>query len=146
MIFRSLAGCAVFAATTAICLGTAAAADLPLVKAPPVAPVAYAPGAIYSWTGFYIGGQAGAGFGRSSWSDPFNGTNNAFNSGAGFLGGGQIGANYQLEQARARRRGRFQLDGTACQRNRLDRRHHRHEHELDVDRHRAESVPRSIAC
>jgi outer membrane immunogenic protein len=98
MIFRSLAGCAVFAATTAICLGTAAAADLPLVKAPPVAPVAYAPGAIYSWTGFYIGGQAGAGFGRSSWSDPFNGTNNAFNSGAGFLGGGQIGANYQLNR------------------------------------------------
>jgi outer membrane immunogenic protein len=74
-----------------------AAADLPIAKASaPVAPVSYAPAAIYSWTGFYIGGQAGAGFGRSSWSDPFTGANNAFNSGPSFLGGGQIGANYQV--------------------------------------------------
>ena len=97
MTVRSLVGGAVFAALGIVCLGAAAAADLPLAKArPPVAPVAYAPAAIYSWTGFYIGGQVGAGFGRSSWSDPFTGANNTFNSGAGFLGGGQVGANYQL--------------------------------------------------
>jgi outer membrane immunogenic protein len=98
MIFRSLAGGAAFAAATAASLGAAAAADLPLVKVPPVAPVAYAPAAIYSWTGIYIGGQVGAGFGRSSWSDPFSGANNAFDSGAGVLGGGQVGANYQLNR------------------------------------------------
>jgi outer membrane immunogenic protein len=97
MTFRSLVGGVVFAAATAVCVGAAAAADLPLAKAPPpVAPVAYAPAAIYSWTGFYIGGQVGGGFGRSSWSDPFTGANNAFNSGSSFLGGGQIGGNYQL--------------------------------------------------
>jgi len=50
---------------------------------------------MYAWTGFYIGGHAGAGIGRSSWSDPVTGGTNAFTSGAGFLGGGQIGANYQ---------------------------------------------------
>lgn len=71
---------------------TADAADLSLV---PVAPVASAPAAIYTWTGFYIGGQMAAGVGRSSWSDPLSGGANTFASGAGFLGGGQVGANYQ---------------------------------------------------
>jgi outer membrane immunogenic protein len=78
----------------ACCWQAATAADLPLLRAP-VAPVASAPAAIYSWTGFYIGGHVGAGFGRSSWSDPFTGRNNSFTNGAGFLGGGQVGANYQ---------------------------------------------------
>jgi outer membrane immunogenic protein len=73
---------------------TAGAADLPLARVP-VAPVASAPAAIYTWTGFYIGGQMGAGVGRSSWSDPLSGGANTFASGAGFLGGGQVGANYQ---------------------------------------------------
>jgi hypothetical protein len=69
----------------------AAAADLPLAKAPvPVAPVAHAQAAIYSWTAFHIGG-------RSSWSDPFTGANSAFNGGPGFLGCGQVGANYHLD-------------------------------------------------
>ena len=35
-------------------------------------------------------------FPESSWSDPFAGGSNTFNSGTGFLGGGQIGANYQF--------------------------------------------------
>ena len=82
------------AAAVASCSGTATAADLPLARAP-VAPVASAPAAIYTWTGLYIGGQIGGGAGRSSWSDPFTGGSNTFTSGAGFLGGGQIGANYQ---------------------------------------------------
>jgi outer membrane immunogenic protein len=71
----------------------ARAADLNL--APRVAPVASAPAAIYTWTGFYIGGQAGAGIGRSSLSDPLAGGTDAFPTGAGFLGGGVVGANYQ---------------------------------------------------
>jgi outer membrane immunogenic protein len=37
---------------------------------------------VYYWTGFYVGGHVGAG-----WSD-----------GGGFLGGGQIGYNYQINQ------------------------------------------------
>jgi outer membrane immunogenic protein len=86
-----------FAAGTALALGSAAAADLPLAPArAPVAPVAYAPAAIYNWTGLYIGGNLGAGVANSSWNDPFTGGANTFRSGAGFLGGAQIGANYQL--------------------------------------------------
>jgi outer membrane immunogenic protein len=82
------------AAAVASWSGTATAADLPFARTP-VAPVASAPAAIYTWTGLYIGGQIGGGAGRSSWSDPFTGGSNTFMSGAGFLGGGQIGANYQ---------------------------------------------------
>jgi outer membrane immunogenic protein len=42
--------------------GTALAADLPPVAAPPRAPAAYVPAAlpIFNWTGFYIGGNLGA--------------------------------------------------------------------------------------
>lgn len=97
MFLRAFAGGVVLAAGTAVSLGAAAAADLPPPAArTPVAPVAYAPAAIYNWTGFYIGGNVGAGLSNSSWSDPFTGANNTFRSGVGFLGGGQIGANYQL--------------------------------------------------
>jgi len=96
MTFRAFVGGFALASGIAVCIGAAAAADLPPAVAPaPVAPVAYAPAAIYNWTGFYFGGHAGAGFSGSSWSDPFTGAANTFNSGAGFLGGGQIGANYQ---------------------------------------------------
>lgn len=87
---RAVAGFLVSAAAFVFCSGAAVAADLPLLRAP----VASAPAAIYSWTGFYIGGQVGAGAGRSSWSDPF-GSNNTFAGSASFLGGGSLGANYQ---------------------------------------------------
>jgi outer membrane immunogenic protein len=84
---------------TALAICSAAAADLPPAPArPPTAPVPYAPEAIYNWSGFYIGGHVGAGFANSAWSDPFTGANNTFNSGAGFLGGGQVGANLQLNR------------------------------------------------
>lgn len=97
MTLRALVGGAAFAAGSVLCVASALAADLPLPsKSPPVAPVAYAPAAIYNWTGFYIGGEAGAGFSNSSWSDPFTGGTNTFRSNTGFLGGGDIGANYQL--------------------------------------------------
>ena len=89
-------GVAGAAAAVAMSVCSAAAADLPPAPAPvPTAPVAYAPAAIYNWTGFYIGAHAGGDFGNSSWSDPFTGASNTFSS-TGFLGGAQLGANYQL--------------------------------------------------
>jgi outer membrane immunogenic protein len=60
----------------------------------PVAPVAYAP-PVYNWSGFYVGGNLGAGFADSSWTDPFTGAHDTFNK-SGFLGGGQVGANVQF--------------------------------------------------
>jgi outer membrane immunogenic protein len=83
-------------------IGTpASAADMP-VKAPPPAP---AP--VYSWTGFYLGGNFGGGWGSTG----FSGTSSAFfptigvttpsvgsssQRTQGILGGGQVGFNYQF--------------------------------------------------
>src|SRR5262252_8842763 len=86
---RAFAGNLGFAAAGAFCTGAAIAADLPFARTP-VAPVASAPAAIYTWTGFYIGGHVGAGVGRSSWSDPLTGGSNTLTAGAAFLGGGQV--------------------------------------------------------
>src|SRR3977135_1358917 len=69
----------------------ALAADLaarPYTKAPP--PV-MAP--IYNWTGFYIGGPVGAAFGNDN---TFNGLVIGNNNDARFLGGVQVGADYQF--------------------------------------------------
>jgi outer membrane immunogenic protein len=73
-------------------------ADLP-VKAP-----AYAPVAMYNWTGFYVGGQAGGGWSSGQTTVVQGGTNfpsgyvlNRTN-GHGFLGGGYAGFNYQINQ------------------------------------------------
>jgi outer membrane immunogenic protein len=76
----------------------ALAADFP-VKAPPRAPVP-----VWSWTGFYIGGNLGGGFLKSDWLEdaamsggggPFPGFVDASISPASFLGGGQVGFDYQ---------------------------------------------------
>jgi outer membrane immunogenic protein len=93
---RSFVGGIAFAAgpiiSICVCMSSAHAADLPSPHAPPpVAPVAYAP-PVYNWSGIYVGG---AGFASSSWSDPFTGANNTFSK-DGFIGGGQIGANWQI--------------------------------------------------
>ena len=90
------------AAAALLIAGTAAssAADM-AVKAPPVV----APAPIWSWTGFYIGGHVGAGWGTTE-STLDNiiapgfpavavGFPIAQNSRSGFLGGGQVGYNYQ---------------------------------------------------
>lgn len=92
--------------TAAIGVAGANAADLPM-KAPPYAPPIVAP---FTWTGFYVGVNAGYGW-LDDTGDPFcitpggavNGagcvTNNvpgAQTSPEGFIGGGQIGYNYQM--------------------------------------------------
>jgi outer membrane immunogenic protein len=79
---------------------TAAAADLPM-KAPPPRMAAPVP---YSWTGFYVGGFVGAGWGTdsavlNSVAFPGGGANIGLPltqvSTSGFLGGIQAGYNYQ---------------------------------------------------
>jgi outer membrane immunogenic protein len=75
--------------------GAALAADLP--PAPPRAPAAYAPPVlpVYNWTGFYIGGNLGGAWTHANVSDSQG--NSWSNSQQGvFAGGGQVGANYQI--------------------------------------------------
>jgi outer membrane immunogenic protein len=76
----------------------AMAADLPPPMAPPPrAPAAYIPIAPpYNWTGFYLGGNLGAGFSKGTFSDSFGSTFNSSNSNTSFLGGGQVGVNYEF--------------------------------------------------
>jgi outer membrane immunogenic protein len=88
-----IAGALAFAAG-----GQALAADLPPpVAPPPRAPATYIPVApYYNWSGIYIGGNIGAGFNSTaSLSDSFG---SAFStpSNTQFLGGGQIGVNYEF--------------------------------------------------
>jgi outer membrane immunogenic protein len=80
----------------------ASAADMP-VKAPLYrAPVA----AVYNWSGCYIGLNAGGGWARTEFTNTVNTT--AFGhldpgqsftyDNSGFIGGGQVGCNYQVNQ------------------------------------------------
>ena len=84
-----LAGVSLAALTTA----SAFAADLPSRRAP--APY-IAPPPVFTWTGFYIGLNAGAGF-RTNTNNGnnfgFGGNSNGNN--VAFVGGGQIGYNWQ---------------------------------------------------
>jgi outer membrane immunogenic protein len=79
-----------------IAAGQAFAADLP--PAPPVykAPAVYAPPPQFSWTGFYIGGNLGGGRNHGSVADSFGLFNWGVNNQTTFVGGGQVGANYQF--------------------------------------------------
>lgn len=91
------------AAATLVASGTAFAADLPSRQVEPVAPIV-AP--IFSWTGFYVGVNAGYAWNANNSDDlswnPYTGTYNFSNVGGnndgGFTGGGQIGYNYQFGQ------------------------------------------------
>jgi outer membrane immunogenic protein len=79
-ILGLLAGTAVaFTASFAV------AADMP-TKAP------YSPVPVTNWSGFYVGVNAGGAFGQ--FTDAVGGTANA----SGFVGGGQIGVNWQIQQ------------------------------------------------
>jgi outer membrane immunogenic protein len=99
----------------------AMAADLILPPRPyaPYAPAYYRPAVVYDWTGFYIGGSAGGGFGLGGINNNITSafcnmnlvgcdTNEASSAAvaavpsgfdtapSGFIGGGQIGYNYQM--------------------------------------------------
>jgi outer membrane immunogenic protein len=71
------------------------AADLP--PAPPRVPAAYVPAVLpaYNWTGFYIGGNLGAAWTQINVTDS-NGNSWSNSQQAVFMGGGQVGANYQI--------------------------------------------------
>jgi outer membrane immunogenic protein len=79
--------------------GSALAADLPPPYAPPPrAPAAYIPVAPpFSWTGFYIGANLGAGWNSGgSISDTFGSTFTGSGQTTKFTGGGQVGVNYEF--------------------------------------------------
>jgi outer membrane immunogenic protein len=72
--------------------GAASAADLsrpaPAFKAAPP------PAVIYSWTGCYVGGNIGGLWAKKDWR--FAGANEGSNEPTGFMGGAQIGCDYQF--------------------------------------------------
>jgi len=77
----------------------ASAADMPMKARPMMTPV-------YNWAGCYIGGHAGAGWVKSGWTN--TASTAAFGdmapgdslgqTNSGFVGGGQLGCNYQVNQ------------------------------------------------
>src|SRR5215217_1785142 len=86
-----LAGVALTALT-----GIASAADLPARAAPPAPMIAAVP--LFTWTGFYVGVNAGYGWnsGDSRFYDPAFGYTGSGGDDGGFIGGGQVGYNYQI--------------------------------------------------
>jgi outer membrane immunogenic protein len=102
--FRMTVAVAALAFTGSVAL----AADLPSRRVAPSAPVFAQP--IFTWTGFYVGANAGYGFGGDSAAKTI-GTQGFSNlvppgiapgslkvDGEGFIGGGQIGYNYQINR------------------------------------------------
>jgi outer membrane immunogenic protein len=84
-----LAGVAVILLTAA---NAANASDLS-TRLAPVLP-AYVPPP-FSWTGYYVGANLGGGWASSTLFDSFTGISLG-NSSSGFVGGGQLGFNYQI--------------------------------------------------
>ena len=78
-----------------VAAGAASAADLPSRKGPVMAPV-YAP--IFTWTGFYVGANAGYAWGQIDSTNLGLIGGGRFQDPDGFVGGGQIGYNYQMGQ------------------------------------------------
>ncbi len=80
--------------------GTAVlAADLPPPPAPPPrAPATYVPAPVpyYNWTGFYIGGNVGGLWKGGSVTDQFGDNFNGSGSKLLFMGGAQVGFNYEF--------------------------------------------------
>lgn len=72
----------------------AAAADIPMRAAPAYKAAPMAPA--FSWTGFYVGAHVGGAWGNSEWTFP--GFFDASINTAGFIGGGQAGYNWQINQ------------------------------------------------
>jgi outer membrane immunogenic protein len=62
------------------------------VKAPPMPP----PPPPFTWTGFYIGGNIGAAWAQTHWADSLFGIDWGRTSNTRFIGGGQLGFNYEF--------------------------------------------------
>jgi outer membrane immunogenic protein len=88
MKFRTLIASVAFTVLGTVIAG---AADI-AVKAPPPPPP------VFSWTGFYIGANIGGAWASSGWTDTRLLTTSDTVSNSVFIGGGQIGANYQIGQ------------------------------------------------
>ena len=76
----------------------ASAADLGVRPAPAPAYVAPVAAPVFSWTGFYIGGHAGGAWGDYQYTTVWAPDQDVFSSGdtgGTFIGGGQIGFNWQ---------------------------------------------------
>jgi opacity protein-like surface antigen len=95
---KALWKCA-FAALLLAAPADAFAADMAVVRQPPPlqpqqpvsAPIPY----LYNWTGFYIGGNLGGAWESTTIDDSFFGVSFS-NNRSGFVGGGQVGYNWQL--------------------------------------------------
>jgi len=92
-------------------VGGAAAADLP--PAPAYYPKAPPPA--WSWTGCYVGGNIGGGWTNTSFFDPVALLNDGTANGAGVVGGGQAGCDYQVSSLVFGVQGLF--DGTSIHGN-----------------------------
>jgi outer membrane immunogenic protein len=85
-------------AALAIAASAAQAADLPSRYAPPPM-VAAIP--VFTWTGFYVGVNAGYGWSDNNNNGYYSGLVGYYGGGSdngGFIGGGQVGYNYQMGQ------------------------------------------------
>ena len=74
---------------------TATAADLYTKARPAPPPPPFVPPP-FSWTGFYIGPNIGAGWENFNITDMLTGLNFGSNTRSAFIGGGQVGFNYQV--------------------------------------------------
>jgi outer membrane immunogenic protein len=87
-----------FSMATAVLIaatGSALAADLPSRRPPP--PV-YTPPPLFTWTGVYVGGDIGYGWGKDSVSSLGTNTFLGSSTASGVVGGAHIGYNYQINQ------------------------------------------------
>src|SRR5215469_4753719 len=92
-LFITTAALSVLAATS-MASNAADVTARPAPYAPP--PPVYAPPP-FSWTGFYLGGNIGGAWARRDVTDTFFGVNfNPGNNNGAFIGGGQLGYNWQV--------------------------------------------------
>jgi outer membrane immunogenic protein len=78
--------------------GAASAADLP-ARSPAAIPAAIPPDPVqFSWSGCYVGGHVGGVLSRDTTTSAISGTSRSYSS-SGFVGGGQVGCDYQFAPA-----------------------------------------------